>query len=479
MATPAVPACSIVPYEGAEPFVFISYSHQDSAQVHSELDQLNHAGCRLWYDRGIRPSSDWTEQLAHSIATCATFVAFLTPNSVASPNVQNEIHFAISRGRHLVIVHLQPTALPPGLELQLGRFQAILKYTRTDEQYRTSLRSALPNSVFSVIEETSNPESLELPSFHYGSVVPPEYFIDREDALRDGTRLLLNGHGFLLVGNRREGKTSYCTKLIHQIMGRSGNDTLAVYLNLQQCENLTTESFLEHAILNVVGEMARQVFHCKYSKLLTSSPAEGDDRLRADPEFGEFVDLFARIRERTHDRHGHARAPLLTGEFVQFTQDLLAVQRAKGWRRCAIFFDEANRLSHSLSVDLLTSNEEALNAAGVTSVYAASPEMEESFSRLSDVFGHHLRLGPFGSLRDLTSLLARYCGTDGRTGPPPAAADAVDRVWELSGGRPYLIQLLAGSSFRAARTAGATQVLVEHVVQAHAELKRDKPLLFS
>ena len=41
-------------------------------------------------------------------------------------------------------------------------------------------------------------------------------------------------------------------------------------------------------------------------------------------EFAEFVDLFARIRERTHARHGADPSPLLPGEFVQFAQDLLA-----------------------------------------------------------------------------------------------------------------------------------------------------------
>jgi TIR domain len=478
---------TVVPHAGPEPFVFVSYSHQDSAAVYAELERLDRAGCRLWFDRGIRPSSDWNEQLADSIARCAMFLVFFTPGAVASQHVLNEVHFALGRGRQILMVHLQPTELPPGLQLQLGRFQAILRYAMPEDRYLTALLDSLPPAVFAAPAPPAAadsgrppiPATVSLPSFHYGSVVPPDFFIDREDALRDGARLVRDGHGFLLVGNRRDGKTSFCTKLIHEIMGVPGNDILAVYLNLQQCEKLTPESFLEHAILNMVGEMARQVFDCKYSLLLRPMPAEWNEPLRSDAEFADFVDLFARIRERTHARHGADPSPLLPGEFVQFAQDLLAVQRAKGWRRCAIFFDEANRLSHALSVELLESNEEALSAAGVASVYAASPEMEDSFSRLSDVFGHHLRLGPFASPNDLKSLLARYCASNGRPGQPPAEPAAVDRIWELSRGRPYLIQLLAGGSFQAARAAGATVVTADHVGLAYDNLKREKPHLVS
>ena len=93
-------------------------------------------------------------------------------------------------------------------------------------------------------------------------------------------------------------------------MGRPGNDVLAAYLNLQQCTHLTLQTFLEHTLLNLIGEMARQVFHCKYSELLRPNPTEGNERLRKDPEFTGFVDLFARVKERTHTQRG-GRAPRL------------------------------------------------------------------------------------------------------------------------------------------------------------------------
>jgi|GEM_PF-6036278 len=485
----------IKPYTGPADYAFVSYSRADTVTIQAELAILHSLGCRVWYDLGIRPASDWTEELAQAIVRCRLFVVFLTPNAMASEYVRNEIHFALSQGKPILVIHLKPAELPPGLMLQLGRFQAIMRYELPDDPYREQLRLSLPPEILDVstapatVSASARPTvaispatraAVPLPAFHYGSVVPPDYFIDREEELEEAVRLVRGGHGFILVGNRRAGKTSFCTKLIHEIMGRPANDILAVYLNLQQCARLTPESFLEHTLLNVVGEMARQVFGCKYSDLLRPNPADGNERLRADRDFGAFADLFTRIRERTHTQHDAKTFPLMAGEFVQLAQDLFHILRAKNWRRCVLFYDEANRLPHGLSVDLLESNEEALSAAGVTSVYAASPEMEESFSQIRDVLGRHLRLGPFRSPEDMRRLLVRYyCAEAGGTAELPAEPAALARMWEISVGRPYVIQLLAGGSFRLARKAWSPIVLVGHVNQAYEELRREKPHLFT
>ncbi len=320
---------------------------------------------------------------------------------------------------------------------------------------------------------------VEVPSFHFGSVVPPEYFIDREEELEEASQLIQAGQGLLLVGARRAGKTSFCTRLIHEIMGKPGNDVLATYLNLQQCTQLTIETFLEHTLLNLIGEMARQIFHCKYSDLLRPNPIEGNERLRKDPEFGGFVDLFARVKERTHAQDGAKPSPLLASEFIQLSQDLVEILRAKRWRCCVIFYDEANRLPHELSVDLLASNEEILNSAGLISVYAASPEMEKSFENLRDVLGHHLHLGPFRSLEDLRRLLNRYCRErHDLQDDPHTEPEAIELLWKHSQGLPYVIQLLCGMSFRLARQQHGPVVTASHVGQAYDQLRREKPQLF-
>jgi hypothetical protein len=485
-------------YSGNDPFIFISYAHDDKLVVYPEVERLHRMGYRLWYDEGIRPSGDWPEEIAIKLTGCSLFLVFLSARAIESRNVMNEMHFALSRAKPktFLAIHLEKFKLPDSVQLQVGRIQAIHRHTMSEEQYCNQLSRWLPVELLELrgnipfVEapgKQSSPAApvsasgpvIQVPSFHYGSVVPPDYFIGREEELEEASRLIRAGHGLLLVGNRRAGKTSFCTKLIHEIMGKPGNDVLAGYLNLQQCTHLTLETFLEHTLLNLIGEMARQVFNCKYSDLLRPTPIEGNEALRVDPEFRSFVDVFARVKERTHSQLGAQPSPLLASEFIQLSHDLLQILRSKRWRRCVIFYDEANRLPPSLSVDLLVSNEETLNNAGLISIYAASPEMEKSFADLRDILGHHLTLGPFRSQEDLRHLLSRYCREQTERGlEPPAEAAAVELLWKLTRGLPYPIQLLSGQSFRLAHEERCQVVSTRHVEQAYERLRQTRPEFF-
>jgi serine/threonine protein kinase len=330
----------------------------------------------------------------------------------------------------------------------------------------------------SEIGRQAHHDPVQIPSFHYGSVVPPEFFIGRKEELSEAAQLIRDGHGFLLVGNRRSGKTSFCYKLIHEVMGSPGNNILAAYLNLQNCQRLTIKTFLEHTLLSLIGEVARQVFHCKYTELLGAGPSVTPTRLSADADFASFVDLFGRVKQHTHAAK-ETRAPSLRApEFIELSQDLLQILRAKQWRRCVVFYDEANRLPHNLSVDLLSGNQETLTRAGIHSVYAASPEMEKSFQDLGEICGHHVLLGAFRSFDDLRRLLVRYYFQNApEDAEPPTGPGALDLLWKYSRGLPFVIQWLAGESFRAAHKQNSPVVEVGHVEQAYEELKRAKPQL--
>ncbi len=71
-------------YEGDEPYVFVSYSHEDEAAVYKEIRWLQDQQVNVWYDEGISPGTEWTDALAEPIEGCAHFVYFLTPRSVGS-----------------------------------------------------------------------------------------------------------------------------------------------------------------------------------------------------------------------------------------------------------------------------------------------------------------------------------------------------------------------------------------------------------
>ncbi len=129
-------------YDGDEPFIFVSYAHDDSSRVFKELAWLREAGVNIWYDEGIAPGSHWHEALATAIDGCALFVVFLTKQSVQSENCVNEMDYALGKHRPFLWVELEPVELPHGVELSIGNRQGLLKHRLNEPDYRQKLLRA-------------------------------------------------------------------------------------------------------------------------------------------------------------------------------------------------------------------------------------------------------------------------------------------------------------------------------------------------
>lgn len=126
--------CAAKPYEGQEPYIFISYAHKDCPQVFAIIEQLTADGYRVWYDEGIHPGSEWPETIADRLNHCAVCLAFISPNSLASPNCRREINFAIQKEKCFISVVLEPSQMTPGMEMQLSTCQSIFKYQLPNDQ---------------------------------------------------------------------------------------------------------------------------------------------------------------------------------------------------------------------------------------------------------------------------------------------------------------------------------------------------------
>jgi transcriptional regulator with XRE-family HTH domain len=135
-----------IPFEACDPigsFVFVSYSHRDKAVAYPELHRIRRLGIRVWYDEGILPGRDYPDALASTLKNSAAFVALITPAAVASTDVKNEIWLARRWEKPFFAIHLEQTELPPGLELQMGAVQAIMRWQMDEESYERKLRKAL------------------------------------------------------------------------------------------------------------------------------------------------------------------------------------------------------------------------------------------------------------------------------------------------------------------------------------------------
>ena len=140
---PGVGRMPIPAYSGDEPYIFLSYAHKDSARVIQEIDRLNKLGFHEWYDEGIAPGNEWTDEIADALEKSSLFLVMMTPNAAQSDNVQNEINYAVDEKKPFLAVHLEETELRGGVRLQIGTKQAILKYKMSEEEYVFKLVKAL------------------------------------------------------------------------------------------------------------------------------------------------------------------------------------------------------------------------------------------------------------------------------------------------------------------------------------------------
>ncbi len=138
----------IEPYEGIEPFIFISYSRKDKEKVYPIIKGLSDAGYNIWYDKGIPPSVDYIDYIAKKIELSRIFLIFLSPNALDTSKepsgVINEINVALEKEKEFIIVHLAPTKIPEKLswkwENKISNFtQAILRYDKSDEEFYKDL----------------------------------------------------------------------------------------------------------------------------------------------------------------------------------------------------------------------------------------------------------------------------------------------------------------------------------------------------
>lgn len=93
-------------YEGNKPFLFVSYSHKDSEKVLPFINELFNKKYRVWYDEGIAPGSEWPKNIADHLQSCTGVIIFVSKNSLASPNCENEVVSALNLNKEIIEISL-------------------------------------------------------------------------------------------------------------------------------------------------------------------------------------------------------------------------------------------------------------------------------------------------------------------------------------------------------------------------------------
>ena len=95
------------PYEGMEPYIFMSYARKNGERVTPLLDALSGAGYRFWYDAGIQAGECWTKTLAEKINGCAVFCPLFSEAFNASRFCFDETNYAYRKNKVIIPVYLE------------------------------------------------------------------------------------------------------------------------------------------------------------------------------------------------------------------------------------------------------------------------------------------------------------------------------------------------------------------------------------
>lgn len=131
---------------------FISYSRSDAAFALDFARELKQAGYPVWLDQlDIPTGARWDDAVEKALSECEIFLIILTPASVASANVKDEIGYAIDNGKRILPILLKECTIP----LRLRRFQYV---NFTETEFREGIKRA-EQLLHNFISESTTPDA--------------------------------------------------------------------------------------------------------------------------------------------------------------------------------------------------------------------------------------------------------------------------------------------------------------------------------
>src|SRR5262245_16956587 len=96
-----------------QPQVFMSYSRVDEAFALWLMQMLESRGVNVWRDKeGIRAGNLWPWEISEAIKSCSHLLIILSPASVSSKNVLDELYCASDNRKHILPVLYHACEIP-------------------------------------------------------------------------------------------------------------------------------------------------------------------------------------------------------------------------------------------------------------------------------------------------------------------------------------------------------------------------------
>jgi len=93
--------------------IFVSYSSNDRPFAIGLVKELQNLGANVWIDQlGIGLGENWDNAIEEALEKSETFMLIISPTSVESPNVQDEVSIAINTNKKMVPILIKECELP-------------------------------------------------------------------------------------------------------------------------------------------------------------------------------------------------------------------------------------------------------------------------------------------------------------------------------------------------------------------------------
>ena len=107
--------------------VFISYAHEDRSVIDPIQSRLDAAGYAVWIDReSITGGELWRTRIVEAIENSNVFLLMLSPNSVKSKYVLQELNIADGERKPILPVVIAKVEIPKTMKLQLAGLQLVI-----------------------------------------------------------------------------------------------------------------------------------------------------------------------------------------------------------------------------------------------------------------------------------------------------------------------------------------------------------------
>ena len=117
---------------------FFSYSRDDSEFALRLAEDLKAAGANVWLDQlDIAPGQRWARAVQDALNNCHRMLVILSPSSVSSTNVEDEVAFALEEHKTVIPVFYRDCKV----SFQLRPFQYVDFRTDYDRGLRTLLKT--------------------------------------------------------------------------------------------------------------------------------------------------------------------------------------------------------------------------------------------------------------------------------------------------------------------------------------------------